>query len=155
MLLASHEGSTTALVTFAGVNDAAALQTISREEAGTGAVLLDLEGASESLVAKQRTRLLWSLGIAAVLLIAVVCVRSAPIVQRVLRVLAPMALTTLILVAVTARCRRRDDTVSPDRADTRRRPRPRLRTVLRARCGRSRMNNAALCMRCWSVRCRR
>lgn len=98
MLLASHGGKVTALVTFAGVNDATALQRLA-DTAGSNVLLLDLKSASESLVAQQRTRLLWSLGIAAVLLIGVVAfaLRSR---ERVLRVLAPMALTTLILVAV-------------------------------------------------------
>lgn len=98
MLLASHGEKVTALVTFAGVNDAAALQQLA-DTAGSNVLLLDLKSASESLVAQQRTRLLWSLCIAAVLLIGVVAfsLRSQ---ERVLRVLAPMALTTFILVAV-------------------------------------------------------
>lgn len=98
MLLASHDGKVTALVTFAGVNDATALQRLA-DAAGSNALLLDLKSASESLVAQQRTRLLWSLGVAAVLLIGVVAcaLRSR---ERVFRVLAPMALTTLILIAV-------------------------------------------------------
>lgn len=98
MLLASHGGKVSALVTFAGVDDATALQQLAAA-AGPNVLLLDLKSASESLVAQQRTRLLWSLGIAAVLLIGVVAfaLRSR---ERVLRVLAPMALTTLILIAV-------------------------------------------------------
>ena len=60
MLLVSRDGRATALVTFTGVSDAAALRR-SRARAGARAVLLDLKGASESLVAQQRTRMLWSL----------------------------------------------------------------------------------------------
>lgn len=98
MLLTRHEKKITALVTFAGVNHPQALQQFARA-VGSQAVLLDLKLASESLVAQQRTRLLWSLSIAALLLIGVVAfaLRNR---TRVLRVLAPMALTTLILVAV-------------------------------------------------------
>jgi predicted exporter len=98
MLLTRHEKKVTALVTFAGVNDPQALQQFA-QTMGPQAVLLDLKLASESLVAKQRTGLLWSLSVAALLLIGVVAfaLRNS---TRVLRVLAPMALTTLILVAV-------------------------------------------------------
>jgi predicted exporter len=61
-------------------------------------VLLDLKAASESLVAKQRTHILWSLLISSILLTAVIAfaLRSW---NRVLRVLAPMVLTTFIIVA--------------------------------------------------------
>ncbi|HEY6644566.1 MAG TPA: MMPL family transporter [Povalibacter sp.] len=94
-LLLSHRGERTlALVTFAGVNDPDALHELSRD----GAVLLDLKSASESLVAQQRTHLLWSLVIAAVLLVAVIAF-SLRRIGRVVRVLAPMALTTLIILA--------------------------------------------------------
>jgi len=61
-------------------------------------LLLDLKSASESLVEQQRTRLLWSLGAASLLLIGVIAI-SLRDRRRVLRVLAPMALTTLILIA--------------------------------------------------------
>lgn len=98
MLLTRHDKKVTALVTFAGVNDPQALQQFA-PTLKSQAVLLDLKLASESLVAKQRTRLLWSLSIAAALLIGGVAVALRNR-TRVLRVLAPMALTTLILVAV-------------------------------------------------------
>jgi predicted exporter len=98
MLLTRHDKKVTALVTFAGVNDPQALQQFA-QTLGPQAVLLDLKLASESLVARQRTRLLWSLSIAALLLIGVVAfaLRNR---TRVVRVLAPMALTTLILIAI-------------------------------------------------------
>ncbi|MFL6579078.1 MAG: MMPL family transporter, partial [Povalibacter sp.] len=97
LLLNSHEGKSTAIVTFTDVKDARALQQLAA--AHPGALLLDLKDASESLVARQRTHLLWSLSVAAVMLVLVVAfaLRST---ARVLRVLAPMALTTLILLAV-------------------------------------------------------
>ncbi len=98
LLLNTREQGTAALVTFAGVSDLQALESLV-PIAGNGVVLLDLKAASESLVAQQRTRLLWSLAAAAILLIAVVtaALRSR---ERVLRVLAPMALTTLLLLAI-------------------------------------------------------
>jgi len=97
MLLTQRENKITALVTFTGVNDPQALQQLANA-ADSKALLLDLKDASESLVAKQRTHLLWSLTVAAVLLIGVIAfaLRNR---TRVLRVLTPMALTTLLLVA--------------------------------------------------------
>jgi predicted exporter len=87
----------TGLVTLSGVKDAAALEKISAEQPGV--TLLDLRQASEDLVAHQRQRILWCLAISAVLLVIVVSValRDA---ARVRRVLAPMALTTLLIVAL-------------------------------------------------------
>jgi predicted exporter len=87
----------TGLVTLAGVNDAAALAQFAALEPGT--TLLDLKQASEDLVARQRERILWCLAVSAVLLTIVVFValRDA---SRVRRVLAPMALTTLVIVAL-------------------------------------------------------
>jgi len=87
----------TGLVTLAGVKDAAALAQVAALEPGT--TLLDLKQASEDLVARQRERILWCLAVSAVLLTIVVFValRDA---SRVRRVLAPMALTTLVLVAL-------------------------------------------------------
>ena len=67
--------------------------------AGDNVRLLDTKGASEALVAAQRTRMLWSLAVASLLLIGVDRVRAAQR-SRVYRVLAPMALTTLIVLAV-------------------------------------------------------
>jgi predicted exporter len=65
--------------------------------------LLDLKAASEELVASYRTRILWSLGLSALLLSAVVwfALRRP---ARVRRVLAPMALTTLGVVALLHAC---------------------------------------------------
>jgi predicted exporter/predicted hotdog family 3-hydroxylacyl-ACP dehydratase len=96
MLLNEHDQRTTALVTFSGVASPDALRRLA---AGAGATMLDLKAASESLVAEQRGRMLWSLAAAAVLLIAVVsfALRDR---GRVARVIAPMALTTVIILAV-------------------------------------------------------
>jgi len=98
MLLSRRGEQSTAIVTFSGVNNADALQSLATA-AGKNAVLLDLKAASESLVAQQRTRILWSLAISSVLLTAVIAfsLRSW---SRVLRVLAPMVLTTFIIVAL-------------------------------------------------------
>ena len=97
MLLLQRDQRVTALVTFTGVRDPDALR---REAAalGTGVTLLDLKDASESLIAKQRGRILLTLAAASVLLIVVVslALRSR---RRVYRVLAPMALTTLLVLA--------------------------------------------------------
>ncbi len=98
MLLTQRSGGVTALVTLSGVNDVAALQAFARD-AGGNVRLLDIKDASEQLVAAQRTHILWALAVAAVLLVAVVAValRSR---SRVYRVLAPMALTTVLVLAV-------------------------------------------------------
>jgi predicted exporter len=95
VLLRGDAGSRAALVTFSGVRDVAPLRALAES---AGATLLDLRRTSESLVARQREQLLRSLAIAAVLLVGVVALalRSS---ARVLRVLAPMALATLVVVA--------------------------------------------------------
>jgi predicted exporter len=91
------QGGRTALVTLAGVADVAALAALANA-AGGNVALLDLKRAAETLVAQQRTRILWSLAVAAILLVAVVATALRKR-ERVLRVLAPMALATLIVVA--------------------------------------------------------
>lgn len=97
MLLSQHDGKVTAIVTFSGVKDVAALQAFAAS-AGSNVTLLDTKDASETLVAYQRARILWSLAVAAVLLVGVVAfaLRSR---LRVYRVLAPMAVTTLLIIA--------------------------------------------------------
>lgn len=98
MLLMEHDQRTTALVTFSGVQDVTAVQQFAAD-AGSGVTLLDTKDASETLVANQRVKILWSLAAAALLLAGVVAfsLRSA---SRVYRVLAPMALTTLLIIGV-------------------------------------------------------
>ncbi len=95
-LLLEREGSATALVSLSGITDAAAVARIAAQHGGQ---LLDLKQASESLVAAYRQRVLWALALASLLLAGTVWVslRSVP---RVLRVLAPMALTTLLVLAI-------------------------------------------------------
>ncbi|GAB2505745.1 MMPL family transporter [Lysobacter humi (ex Lee et al. 2017)] len=95
-LLLAHGDGATALVTLTGLTEPAA---VARAVAPHGAQLVDLKAASESLVAAYRGRVLWALAVAAVLLAATVgfALRDA---RRVLRVLAPMALTTLLILAV-------------------------------------------------------
>jgi predicted exporter len=85
-----------ALVSMTGLDDptrvAAAVSGVARVE------LLDLKTASESLVVAYRERVLFALGIAALLLAATVWLAlRAP--RRVVRVLLPMALTTLLILA--------------------------------------------------------
>jgi predicted exporter len=96
-LLLERDGHWTGLVTLAALSSPAALAQV---VAGTpGVTLLDLKQASEDLVAHQRERILWCLAISAVLLVIVVAValRDA---SRVGRVLAPMILTNLVIVAL-------------------------------------------------------
>jgi predicted exporter len=97
-LLTEHDERTTALVTFSGVQNVAALRDFAAS-AGSGVTLLDTKDASETLVANQRSKILWSLAVAALLLIGVVAfsLRKA---SRIYRVLAPMALTTILIVGI-------------------------------------------------------
>ncbi len=95
-LLLARPGHATALVSLTGLTDPAAVATTA---AANGAQLLDLKQASESLVAEYRQRVLLALAVAAVLLALTVWIAlRSP--RRVLRVLLPMALTTLVVVAV-------------------------------------------------------
>jgi predicted exporter len=95
-LLLQHGDHVTALVSLSGLDDPGAVDRVARRH---GAQLLDLKQASESLVAAYRERVLWALAIAALLLAATVWIAlRTP--RRVLRVLAPMALTTLLVLAV-------------------------------------------------------
>ena len=95
-LLLERKGHATALVSLAGLADPDA---VARVAAQHGAQLLDLKQASESLVSAYRGRLLWALALASLLLVATVWIAlRSP--HRVLRVLAPMALTTLLILAV-------------------------------------------------------
>ncbi|MFC3550685.1 MMPL family transporter [Lysobacter cavernae] len=95
-LLLERDGHATALVALSGLTDPAAVARVAQQH---GARLLDLKQASESLVAAYRERVLWALALAALLLAATVWVAlRSP--RRVLRVLAPMALTTLLILAV-------------------------------------------------------
>jgi predicted exporter len=95
-LLLQRGDHTTALVSLTGLHDPGAVADVVRKH---GAQLLDLKQASESLVAEYRGRVLMALALAGVLLAAAVWIAlRSP--RRVLRVLAPMALTTLLILAV-------------------------------------------------------
>jgi len=95
-LLLQRPDHATALVSLTGLRDPA---TVARVVAGDGAQLLDLKQASESLVVEYRQRVLFALAAAAVLLVLTVWLALRQP-RRVLRVLAPMALTTLLILAV-------------------------------------------------------
>lgn len=95
-LLLTGDDHATALVSLSGIAD---VEAVARVAAAHGARLLDLKQASESLVVAYRDRVLLALALAAVLLAATVWIAlRTP--RRVLRVLAPMALTTLLILAV-------------------------------------------------------
>jgi predicted exporter/predicted hotdog family 3-hydroxylacyl-ACP dehydratase len=86
----------TALVSLSGLDD---VDAVARAAAAAGGELLDMKAASESLVAEYRGRVLAALAVAALLLAATVWIAlRTP--ARVLRVLLPMALTTLVVLAV-------------------------------------------------------
>jgi predicted exporter len=95
-LLLPGSDHATALVSLTGLQDPAAVAKVA---AANGAQLLDLKEASESLVAAYRGRVLAALAVAALLLTATVWI-SLRQPRRVLRVLLPMALTTLLILAV-------------------------------------------------------
>jgi predicted exporter len=97
-LLIERSGSWTGLVTFSEVHDPQGLERLAAQSGGA-AELIDLKQASEDLIARQRVRILWSVAGAAALLVLVVyaSLRSAP---RTLKVLIPMALTTLAVIAL-------------------------------------------------------
>ncbi|MGH8032204.1 MAG: MMPL family transporter [Luteimonas sp.] len=90
----------TALVSLSGLRDPA---EVARIATLNGAQLLDMKAASESLVADYRRRVLMALGVAALLLAATVWIAlRAP--RRTLRVLLPMALTTLLILGILRLC---------------------------------------------------
>ncbi len=97
-MLLNHGEQWSGLVTLGGVRNPAALEKLAADSGGAITVL-DLKQASEDLVARQRVHILWSLAIAAVLLaLTVFAALRSP--RRMLRVIAPMALTTLLILAV-------------------------------------------------------
>lgn len=100
--LQARDGHWIGLVNLSGVADRSALVALAAA-GDTPARLLDLKHASESLVAAYRTRVLYSLAVAAVLLVVVVTIALRRR-SRVLRVLLPMAVTTLLILAVLRLC---------------------------------------------------
>ena len=100
-MLTRREGRSVALATLSNVHDAAALGAQSAAFGGNGAhvSLLDLKGASESLVADYRERIGQALLAALVLLTLAVAVAFRDI-RRAWHVIAPMSLATLLALAV-------------------------------------------------------
>ncbi|MEN1928845.1 MMPL family transporter [Luteimonas sp. MJ250] len=95
-LLLEGGGGATALVSLSGLKD---VDAVAQAAADAGGELLDMKAASESLVAEYRGRVLAALTLAALLLAGTVWIAlRTP--GRVLRVLLPMALTTLVILAV-------------------------------------------------------
>ena len=95
-LLLQRPDHATALVSLTGLRDPDA---VARVASANGAQLLDLKQASESLVVEYRQRVLFALAGAALLLVLTVWLALRQP-RRVLRVLLPMALTTLLILAV-------------------------------------------------------
>ncbi|MEP7244337.1 MAG: MMPL family transporter [Gammaproteobacteria bacterium] len=86
------------LVTLSGVSNPAALEKLASSSGGS-VTMLDLKQASEDLVARQRNHILWSLGVAAALLTITVLVALRSV-RRAARVIAPMVVTTLLILAI-------------------------------------------------------
>jgi predicted exporter len=86
------------LATLSGVHDASALNSLAASTRGR-VRLLDLKGASESLIVTYRERILRALSLALILLAltVVIALRS---VRRAWHVLAPMLLATLLVLVV-------------------------------------------------------
>jgi predicted exporter len=97
-LLQERKGDYAAIVAFSGVEDAGRLGQWA-ETAGEGVVVIDLKRESTALVTRQRHRILLCLATAALLLSAVVRA-SLGSWRRTVRVLVPMALSTLCIIAV-------------------------------------------------------
>lgn len=95
-LLLQGKDHSTAVVSLSGLRDVAAVAATARTH---GAELLDLKHASESLVADYRGRVLSAL-LVAVLLLSLTVWATLRSPRRVARVLLPMALTTLLVLAV-------------------------------------------------------
>jgi predicted exporter len=96
LLLGQTPEGARAFISLNAVQDPAALSRLA--DSRNDLFLLDLKGASERLVSQQRTHILWSLVIASLLLIAVVsfALRAR---GRVYKVLVPMAVTTVLVMA--------------------------------------------------------
>jgi predicted exporter len=97
-MLVKRDDGWLALATLSGVHDANALTAFTDSTNGA-ARLLDLKGASESLVVAYRERILRALGVAFVLLaLTVIVALKSP--RRAWHVLAPMSLATLLVLVV-------------------------------------------------------
>ena len=96
--LFSRDGRWYGLISLYEVHDPQALARLAQAHAGT-VTFLDLKAASEQLVTAQRAHIVLCLEIAAALLVLVIAVTLRSW-SRVLRVLAPMVLTTLVILAL-------------------------------------------------------
>ena len=131
----------------------AALEKIAADSSGT-ITLLDLKQASEDLVARQRVHILWSLAIAAVLLaLTVFAALRSP--RRMLRVIAPMAMTTLLILAVLQALGVSLNLFHLIALVLAAGLGRGLRAVLRKRAKTIRWSSGARCTRCSCARCRR
>ena len=97
-MLVERDGHWLGLGTIIGMQDPAAFDALARETGGA-VRLLDLKGASESLVASYRERILRAFAIAIVLLVITVFIAFRDI-RRAWHVLAPMTLATILVLAV-------------------------------------------------------
>jgi len=93
----ARDGRWYGLISLYDVHDPKAVAQLANTDGNV--TFLDLKAASEQLVAAQRSHILLCLEIAAALLIAVIAVTLRSW-TRILRVLAPMLLTTLVILAV-------------------------------------------------------
>jgi len=100
--LFARDGRWYGLISLYDVHDPGAMANLAAVHAGS-VTFLDLKAASEQLVAAQRAHIIMCLEIAAVLLVIVIA-SALRKVSRVLRVLAPMILTTLVILAVLRAC---------------------------------------------------
>lgn len=100
-MLTRREGRSVALATLSNVHDAAeiAAQSAALGANGERVSLLDLKGASESLVASYRERIGQALLAALVLLTLAVAIAFRDL-RRAWHVIAPMSLATLLVLAV-------------------------------------------------------
>jgi predicted exporter len=100
--LFSRAGRWYGLVSLYDVHDPHAMAALGTA-AAPEVTFLDLKDASEQLVAAHRSHILLCLDISALLLVAVIWIALRRV-SRVLRVLAPMVLTTLLILAVLRAC---------------------------------------------------
>ena len=101
-MLFQRDGYWYGLIALFDVHDPAAVARSASSLHGE-VTFLDLKAASETLVAAQRSYIVFCLAIAAAALIVVIWIALRRF-SRVLRVLAPMALTTLVILAVLRAC---------------------------------------------------
>jgi predicted exporter len=97
-MLVERDGHWLGLATLSGVHDPAAFAMLSTQTDGQ-VRLLDLKGASESLVVAYRTRIMRAL-LVAILLLAITVAVAFRDLRRAWHVLAPMSLATLLVLAV-------------------------------------------------------